>query len=86
MDLEEGTISASREGWSPDPDLATAAAPWPQLLPSNRPHMASALKLWFGRNQCYGNSSWLWLVLLQPKGRFWVGGLVWESSLAWKGR
>lgn len=48
----------------PDPNLATAAAPWPQLLPTDGPHMALALKLWFRGNQCYGNSSWLWLVSL----------------------
>lgn len=50
MDLEEGTLSASREGPSPDPDLATAMAPWPQLLPTNGLHVALTLKLWFRRN------------------------------------
>jgi len=48
--------------------------------------MASALELWFGGSQCYGHSSWLGLLLLQSRGRFMVGGLVWESCFARKGR
>lgn len=58
----------------------------PIPLPTHGPCLASALKPWFGGNQCYGNSSWLWLVPLQPGGRFRVGGLVWESYFARKGR
>lgn len=30
--------------------------------------VASALKQWFGGNQCFGNSPQLWLVSLLPEG------------------
>lgn len=46
MDLEEGTVSVSKVGRPPDPDLATAVASGPSPSPL---HMALALKMWLGK-------------------------------------
>lgn len=78
--LGEVTISASREGRSPGPDLATAP-------PHHWATHGIGLELWLGRNQCYGNSSWLgWQCSCPEADSGWVGGLVWESSPAPRGR
>lgn len=53
MDLEEGTVSASKVGRPPDPDLATAVAPGPGPFP---PHMALALKMWFRKTDVMGTA------------------------------
>lgn len=83
MDRGEGTVSACREGRSPDPDLATAAAPWPQRLPTNGPHMASALKLVWEKPVLWEQPLAL-AVLLQPRGG--SGWLLWFGSLPLPGK
>lgn len=70
--LREVTISASREGRSPGPDLATAP-------PHHWATHGIGLELWLGRNQCYGNSSWLgWRCSCPEADSGWA---VWFGNL-----